>query len=208
MCLLAIESSTRLGSIALLDAAGAPLFEESFASDRRHNVDLFAPLEKAVKILGGASLAMVVVGCGPGSYTGVRIGLAAADGLALGYGTRMVSLSSLLALSDADDFDVVGDARRGSFYLASIRKGRMVGPPELLPIDSLEKRLESLCQLVLTADETPLHPALTPATPHAIRLGRRWLALEESERQQLMQVPCEPIYLRPPQVTTPKPQPP
>ena len=79
--ILAIETSTRQGSVALR-LGGRVEFAETFASQRSHNSQLFAPLEKALEI-AERRITLVVVGTGPGSYTGARIGIAAGQGVAI-----------------------------------------------------------------------------------------------------------------------------
>ena len=75
---LAIETSTPLGSIAVVEQSGNVLFSESFESNRSHNSMLFAPLQRALGTF--SEIDAVIVGTGPGSYTGVRIGISAALG--------------------------------------------------------------------------------------------------------------------------------
>ena len=107
LTLLAIELSTPHGSVAVV-ADGEVVFECSFESKRSHNAQLFEPLAEALKVAGSA-LGGVVVGTGPGSYTGVRIGIAAAQGVGLSRSVPVMGMSSLLAATDADEFVVIGD---------------------------------------------------------------------------------------------------
>jgi tRNA threonylcarbamoyladenosine biosynthesis protein TsaB len=70
----------------------------------------------------------VVVGTGPGSFTGVRIGLATARGLALGLGVPVAGVSTLHAFSGGQP---VIDARRGEVFT----EGPTVSRPEELDVD-------------------------------------------------------------------------
>jgi tRNA threonylcarbamoyladenosine biosynthesis protein TsaB len=78
----------------------------------------------------------VAVGLGPGSFTGLRIGVATARGLAQGWGTELVGVSTLRALAagapDAGAVAVVIDARRGEVFAAAWR-----GEAELLAAAAL-----------------------------------------------------------------------
>ena len=77
MITLAIETSTGSGSIALRED-GRTLFAERFTADRGHGAGLFASLERARGL--APHWDQIAVGLGPGSYSGVRIAIAAAIG--------------------------------------------------------------------------------------------------------------------------------
>ena len=71
---------------------------------------------------------LIAVGTGPGSYTGVRIAIAAAQGVALSRNVWCVGWSSLTApdIEVPDSYPIIGDARRQSFYLARVENGRLL----------------------------------------------------------------------------------
>ena len=124
--LLALDLSTAHGSIAVVRGDDV-LFRSSFQSERSHNAQVFAPLREALAV-AGSELTGIVIGNGPGSYTGVRIAIAAAQGIALSRNVWCVGWSSLTA-PDVDapaSFSVIGDARRQSFYLARVENGRLL----------------------------------------------------------------------------------
>ena len=75
--LLAIETSTPLATVALVRGHDI-LFESSFSAERSHNSRVFGPLQSA---LDAGRPDVIAVGTGPGSYSGIRVGLAAAVGL-------------------------------------------------------------------------------------------------------------------------------
>lgn len=88
-----------------------------------------------------AQLARVVVTTGPGSFTGLRIGLSAARGIALARAIPAVGIPSLLALSltapAGRPVSVVLDARRGEAYFQSFgAPGQPLDMARLLPIDA------------------------------------------------------------------------
>src|SRR5437868_3831124 len=115
---LAIETSTARGGVALV-RDGEVMFERHFVSERSHNSQLFSPLGDALR-LGGRDLRAIVVGIGPGSYTGARIGIAAAQGIALSRKVPVIGLRSVLAPVANEpprEFVVCGDARRGMYFV-------------------------------------------------------------------------------------------
>ncbi len=200
--LLAIESSTNRASLALFRDSGC-VFEGGFESDRNHNSLLFAPLEEALRILGDERLDEVVIGTGPGSYSGTRVGIAAGQGVALVHACPAVGLSSLLATPVREGV-AVGDARRGSAWWARVGKG--IPEPELLDPAALAELLgdvrtvfsfENVTRLGLGREVVQLHPKAT-------LLAETWLSLPEETKVRLRSEPPQPAYLRPPHITEAK----
>lgn len=200
MIVLAIDTSTPRGSVALVDVrddgSSLVLAEEEFSSQRSHNALIFAPLGRLLE--RPEKPAMVVVGTGPGSYTGIRIGIAAAHGIALALGIPWLGHNSLGGLSDAPHYHVFGDARRGGVFHAVVDHGRLSGDPTIHPVEELEHLLKSADAPVFTTDAHPLHPALVPSAPSAARLAVLGAGIGST------QDPIEPLYLRAPYITVPK----
>ena len=121
--ILALDLSTAQGSIAVVRGDDV-LFQSSFQSERSHNAQVFAPLREAL-VIAGSDLTGIVIGNGPGSYTGVRIAIAAAQGIALSRDVWCVGWSSLTApdIESPANYHIIGDARRQSFYLARVENG-------------------------------------------------------------------------------------
>jgi tRNA threonylcarbamoyladenosine biosynthesis protein TsaB len=96
MTLLAIDSSTRTSGLALYDESGV-LFECTWIGTDYHGVDLAPQIQRAVKVCGlkMKELRAVGVALGPGSYTGLRIGLALAKGLAFAHRLSLVAIPTL-----------------------------------------------------------------------------------------------------------------
>lgn len=211
---LFIESSTPRASLALLRGSTV-LWEESFTGDRSHNALLFAPLERALTCLAaGEPLAEVVIGTGPGSYSGTRVGIAAGQGVAMVHGCPAVGLCSLLAVPAAESGRslAIGDARRGSAWRALIEDGVLVREPELCTAAELEEEirgvgegkvfsLEGVGKIGLS--EESLSRVLVER-PDALRLAAAWGRLAEGERERLSAMPPQPVYLRPPHITKAK----
>jgi tRNA threonylcarbamoyladenosine biosynthesis protein TsaB len=129
MNLLAIDTATECCSAALL--CGEHLLERSELAPRRH-AELILPMIDSLLSEAGLSrrrIDGVAVGRGPGAFTGVRLGISVAQGLALGLDIPVVPVSSLAALAlDANDAPgdsilAVIDARMGEVYTGVFRRG-------------------------------------------------------------------------------------
>jgi tRNA threonylcarbamoyladenosine biosynthesis protein TsaB len=141
----------------------------------------------------------VVAGVGPGSFTGVRIGLASARGIALALGVPAAGASTLAALRDGAGADAIGciDARRGEVFAESAElagAARLpetvagLGRPGQLVVGDGAVRYRELfvaAGLVVPDDQDPRH------LPAARLLAARAAADE-------LRMPLEPRYLRRP----------
>lgn len=124
MRILALESSAKAASVAVSDG-GAVVAQYFQASGLTHSRTLLAMAQDILKNLElkMSDVGGVAVSVGPGSFTGIRIGLAAAKGLAWGAGIPLCGVSTLEAMAHLcprDDVVVcpVMDARRGQVYNA------------------------------------------------------------------------------------------
>jgi len=203
--ILAIESSTPRASLALLRGS-ATIFEGGFESDRNHNSLLFEPLQHAIEALGGEALDAVIIGTGPGSYSGTRVGIAAGQGVAMIHGCPAVWLSSLLAAGISPGV-AIGDARRGSAWWTEVKASELP-QPEMLPTPELAAKLAGV-EEVFSFEETkslalPKEVVVQTCWPTAVRLAEAWLALPDEVKDQLTALPPQPAYLRPPHITEAK----
>lgn len=203
---LVLETSTAEGSLALLE--GGEVVETcAFRAERGHNSKIYGPLERLLThapLAEGKGLQRVVVGTGPGSYTGVRIAIAMAQALALSYGAELVGVSSFIGAEAANEqmpYWVVGDARRQSWYRAEVAEGQLVRPVVVETRAEWELAVSSALAQgmpVYTFDERLPLEGVRRDRPVAVQLGQR------SKREKSAEGPVEPYYLAAPYITQPK----
>ena len=215
MVVLALETSGRMGSVALCRDGGV-LAERVVSQSLRHGAHLFTALEAihADAGLRPAQVDLVAVSQGPGSFTGLRIGITAARTTARVLGKPILGVPSLHVVAEnapaeAAHVAVVLDAKRGEVYACCFARGpdgltpqmpyRVVRPEALeLPTpcvvlgDGLERHGAALRREGVTlADEAAWRPR---AAVVARLAARRYAA---GQRQDLYAL--APIYLRRPE---------
>lgn len=124
--IVALETSARAASVAV--RSGNRERELALELGRAHASDLLPAVDAIVRDLGGTprEIALVLVGTGPGSYTGLRVGIATALGLVRGCGAliRGVPSGETLCfgeLEPGEEASVLLDARAGEIYFAHYR---------------------------------------------------------------------------------------
>ncbi|NNE91057.1 MAG: tRNA (adenosine(37)-N6)-threonylcarbamoyltransferase complex dimerization subunit type 1 TsaB [Verrucomicrobiales bacterium] len=206
--ILALETSTPNASLALWDREeNRVVWEAGFTTNRSHNSKIFVPVEEALGIAGDR-LEFLAVGIGPGSYTGVRVAIAVANGLSFAREIPAVGISSLEAFPAAS-CTIVGDARRKSFFRAEVSDRVLGGEPDLLEAADFAEQHADFEPPVVTADQHVSKEFATVelAFPTAAILAGIAAELDAPEIEERSQKPLEPHYLRPPYITTPKPKP-
>lgn len=199
MKILALELSSARGSLAWRDN-GAEVARE-WANNRKNSGEFFQNLSEMHREFGAPD--RIVVGLGPGSYAGTRIAISAAIGLQLASKAELVGLSSLCAIeSGAEEYAVVGDARRQTFFLAEVRNSVLAAPPSLHTEAEVRTKLASISAHVpvFAVEALSQFSGVKTCYPSARILGR--LAAEPNRTFVLP--PLEPMYLREPHITTPK----
>ena len=95
-CILNIETSTDVCSVAISDS-GQVIFNKEDHSGPNHAVKLGVYVDEALDFLDshGLPLEAVAVSCGPGSYTGLRIGASMAKGICYGRGVKLIAVPTL-----------------------------------------------------------------------------------------------------------------
>lgn len=198
MKLVAIDTSTAVASACVRDGERVAV---RHGARQGRGVDLLVLVDEACRELAIAprELEAVAVGAGPGSFTGLRIGMATAKGIAFAAGCPLWAVSSLAALANGPGL-VCGvlDARRGELYAGLYRDGalqepeRVIAPAELAAWAGPDARF--------VGDALAVHPVLaglaarwTEATPSAVAVAE--LALAGARRDVLTE--GVPSYIRP-----------
>lgn len=201
MKILALETSTTMGSIALFQDEKM-LFHTSFQSEKSHNSQIFEALRPLDNYFQG-SIDLLAVGIGPGSYTGVRVGIATAHGLSLAYNSAVIGMSSILSYSRESTYYAVGYARREKYYHAKIVDHKIEGEIKLCT----ESEIVDFCKnrqrekkLILSFDREMKRFSIPIVEPDA-----RMLIKNIPEKlDNLSSPPLQPFYLSGPFITQSK----
>jgi tRNA threonylcarbamoyladenosine biosynthesis protein TsaB len=222
--LLALESATSVCSVALCDAAGQALSHRRGERAPDQADRLIELVDDALRVAGldYEALDLIAVNHGPGSFTGVRTGVAAARGLALALGRPVLAVNTLEVLAAALGPQPAGtvvaalDARRGQVYLQSFdQRLAPLGPPSISAPEEI--RLDDGAPpLKLVGNGAALiRAALPEASPivgaeaeaDALGVARRALVRLAAGERARPGREVQPLYLRPPDARLPAPRP-
>ena len=223
---LSIDTSTRTAGIAL-SKQGRALGEMVWQAAYNHTTQLMPSIEYLMGKAGAKpkDLTAIIVAVGPGSYSGLRVGISAAKGVATALGIPMTAVNTLLL--EAYPFLAAGmpvqpllDAGRGE--VSTTRFRQIVGAPGLETIEPEILTIDQLCNAV--TEQTLFCGEYLPAVRNAFieRLGSRavcppdsalmrrpaclaelgWQRLRRGEGEDAASI--QPVYLRPPSITQPK----
>jgi len=189
MVLLALDTSLEACSVAVLAADRVTVRSEPLA---RGHAERIMPMIGAVMAEAGVGypdLGRIAVTIGPGSFTGVRVGVSVARGLALVLGVPAVGVATLAALA-ADPATGEGvrvaaiDAKRGEVYVAVHEGTREIAPPAALALAEAARAVPEGVPIVgsgaagldaamaeIGRRAGPLLPLAAPAIKAVARLG-------------------------------------
>jgi tRNA threonylcarbamoyladenosine biosynthesis protein TsaB len=149
--LLGFDTSTAATSVCVLRDDGAAFESEpdavALARPPAHASELMPAVAELLEQAGVGydELEAIAVGVGPGTFTGLRIGVATARGLALAHGLRLRPVSSLAALAAGMEGAALAlpliDAKRGELYGALYEGGEERWAPFVTPPEALAERL-------------------------------------------------------------------
>jgi tRNA threonylcarbamoyladenosine biosynthesis protein TsaB len=214
MRVLAIDTALSACSVAVLDTErGAVTASDSLQMTRGH-AEAVMPLIARVMDeaqLDFADLHRVAVTVGPGSFTGLRVGIAAARGIALAAGKPAIGLSTLAAfaaphIAENDRSMVVSviDARHGQVYLQIFgTAGRTIVTPRIAPLpEAVRAAMTGPARIVGTAAEVlaaawPRSEAPPVLVEQAGAPDIGWIARLGAAAAETLSPP-KPLYLRAP----------
>jgi len=201
---LAIDTATEAVVTGVVSVEGdhvTTLAERSITENRRHAEILTTLIREVLDEAGiaGSDLDAVVVGVGPGPFTGLRVGMATASAYADALGLPVHGVCSLdgIAIDAALDGEtlVVTDARRREVYWARYRGAeRIDGPGVLAPADleTGDATLVGPQRFLQTIDHTDSRELIAPTAAGLVT------ALSTRDVSRKAAHPLEPLYLRRP----------
>ena len=223
---LAIDTSTATAGVAL-GHRGKVLAEVAWRAGRNHTVELHPTIERVLALNRTAmdSIDAIIVAIGPGTFSGLRVGVSAAKGFAVALGVPIVAVGTLAA--EAYPFAVAGlpirpilDAGRGELAVGHFQaKGAGLEEREPATITDLDGLCASVVETTVfcgehlpeIADELkarlgslakiPPASALLRRPGHLVELGWLRLAAGDSDDAATLQ----PVYLRAPSISRPRP---
>ena len=218
MTALSIDTASSLTSVAL-SRGGELVAESAWQCQRNHSVELLPTIERllAEASVSKGDLTAVFVSIGPGMYTGLRVGVATAQGLARASGLPLVGVGRLELdafphASFGGNVVAVHEAGRGDLAWATYRDGpwREITAPRLTKAEELADSLRERTLLTGEIDETLAallaeragnhaeiaEPAATGRAVALARLGQARLDAGAAHDPALV----APVYLRPPAI--------
>ena len=151
--ILAIDTSTAACSAALFGADGTCIASRDEPIGRGH-AERLVPM--VAELLAGRTADAILVGVGPGSFTGIRVGIAAAHGLAIGWGAELSGMSSLALLAagaaqaaGAGDVAAAIDGGHGELFVQQFACASLTPSSELMNLPPAEAAKRVSADLVV-----------------------------------------------------------
>jgi tRNA threonylcarbamoyladenosine biosynthesis protein TsaB len=194
--ILAFDTSSAACTAALFDGAGVCIARRDEQIGRGHSERLVPMI---AELLDGRTPGRILVGVGPGSFTGIRVAVAAAHGLAIGWGAKLAGMSSLalLAASVSNEGEVAAAVTGGHGELFVQQFDAMTAQPtsELSNLAPAAAAAMTSAPLVIGSGARQLVEArgwgeareAWPSAADALRLP-----------EALRSVPAKPVYARAP----------
>ncbi len=210
MIILGLDTCLDACAVAVLEA-GRVRAGASHPMGRGHQ-EAIAPLVQGVMAqagLGFSDLDRVGVTIGPGSFTGLRVGLAFAKGLGAALSVPVVGVGTLAALAEPLVEDLVFaviDARRGQVYLQAFARGKALMAPDVLHVETAAARVAELSAgrpAVLAGSGAALLAGLMPGARLIAAPACDPAAVARLAAAQLSPAAPRPLYLRAPDARLP-----
>ena len=192
---LGVETSGMIGAVALRRAGETVESVSLQQAGRRHAQTLVAEVDALLRRAGVTSqqLEVVSVSIGPGSFTGLRVGVVFAKTLAYAIGCRLAAVDTFRAIAaarpaDVSEVFVVSDAQRGDLFVGRYSLGDSASGPMRLGEIAIES-ITNFCHRVqeITASRTdiaitgPAAATLQTALPPSVRVLAAELQLPRAE---------------------------
>lgn len=207
--ILAVDASSVTAAAALCSGDGAVVRSDFLHNGLTHSETLLPMIRRVLGDTSVADLDAIAVTAGPGSFTGVRIGVATVKGLAFDRDIPCIAVSALEAV--AYQFPeknavicVVMDARRGQFYNALFRvengEVERLCPDRAVDGAALAEELAAYDRVIVAGDGAqlfaPLFPAGEVAPPQRQYVTGHGVALAAQKQKTMPAAALMPVYLR------------
>jgi tRNA threonylcarbamoyladenosine biosynthesis protein TsaB len=198
--LLAFDTSSAACTVALFDGSGTCLGQADELIGRGH-AERLVPM--IAELMAGRRADHILVGVGPGSFTGIRVAIAAAHGLAIGWSARLSGLSSLALLAAGAEGDVAAAVTggHGELFVQQFHASTLEPSSELLNLPPSNAAQAASARLVVGSGARALVDArgwgeAREQWPSASNV----LRLPESQRS----LAPRPVYARAPDARVPE----
>ena len=197
--ILAFDTSSAACTAALFDEDGACLARKDETIGRGHSERLVPML---TELLEGRRADRILVGVGPGSFTGIRVGIAAAHGLAIGWNVELAGVSSLALLAASAEGEVAACVTGGHGELFVQQFDAHLEPAsELMNLTPGAAAAATSARLVVGSGAGQLVEArgwgeareAWPSAANTLKLSRH-----------LRELPAKPVYARGPDARVPE----
>ena len=188
MKILAFETTDVAASVALF--LDGEVFETVIDTDKRHAESVLPAAEKLLSAhgLSTADMDAFAADVGPGSFTGVRIGVCMANALGAAHKKPVVAVNALEALAYPyrnESVCALIDARNGNGYGALYQNGEAIRPPCACVIEDFTADLPENCRMIGTGTDVPCLPSAENVA---------WIASDRQGEKEIA-----PLYLKPSQ---------
>jgi len=214
MLTLAIETSLIPGSIAI-NRDGETLEERTLPADRRHAESLVLEIQQLFSAHGAKlrDCELIAVSVGPGSFTGLRVGVTVAKTLAYATGAAVAAVGTLTAVAhnvneDCAKLFVISDAQRKQFFCGEFARRDDGAWREVCPVKivggaewAAQRSAEDVITGPALAKSAEIFPAECRLLPQDLWLPRAMavaeLGLTRQEQGEITEpVQLKPVYLR------------
>ena len=196
--ILAVDASSVTAAAALCSGDGAVVRSDFLHNGLTHSETLLPMIRRVLGDTSVADLDAIAVTAGPGSFTGVRIGVATVKGLAFDRDIPCIAVSALEAVAyqfpeDNAVICVVMDARRGQFYNALFRvengEVERLCPDRAVDGAALAEELAAYDRVIVAGDGAQLFAQRQYVTGHGV-------ALAAQKQKTMPAAALMPVYLR------------